>query len=81
MECDIAMSGLRDLAKVVDDILCGNPTFEEHLKRVVEVLIRSQEHGITMSPEKFIFGQPEVSSLATLLEGKVSKLIRKRSEQ
>ena len=54
------MSGLRDLAKVVDGILCVKPTFEEHLTRVVDVLIRSSEHGISISPEKFVFGQPEV---------------------
>ena len=67
MEGDIAMSGLNDLGKVVDDILCANPAFEEQLTRVMDVLVRSHKHGITISPEKFIIGQPEIKFVGYII--------------
>jgi transposase InsO family protein len=57
---DLAMEGLVGVSKVVDDILVFSDTAQEHLRRVVRVLDRCREHGITLHPKKFFFGQDDV---------------------
>ena len=59
-EGDRAIAGVPDTTKVVDDILTANPTFPDHLKRVITVLQQCRSNGITLSPKKFMFSEPEV---------------------
>lgn len=59
-EGDRILSGVQDTSKVVDDIITANITFYEHLERVVEVLQRCRDGGITLSPKKFKFAETEV---------------------
>ena len=66
-EVDVAMSGIQNTAKVADDIMCGTVTFEQHLERVLEILQAARKHGITMSPTKFYFGEPEVKFVGYLV--------------
>lgn len=58
---DIALAGIPNLQKVVDDILIYDKTFEEHYIHIRQVLDRCRETGITLNPEKFVFARPEVS--------------------
>ena len=57
---DEALAGLDHLRKVVDDILIFGESNQELLTRVVEVLERCRENGITLNPKKFNFGQDKV---------------------
>ena len=59
-EVDIALGGIQNIAKVVNDISCCMVTFPNHVKRVVEIFTRSREHGITLCPKKLVFVQLEV---------------------
>ena len=59
-EGDRILSGVQDTSKVVDDIITANITFPEHMERVIEVLQRCREGGITLSPNKFKFAETEV---------------------
>lgn len=58
---DRALSGLKNIKKVVDDILVFGPSFKDMYESVRAVLTRCHEHGITLSPKKFVFGKREVS--------------------
>jgi hypothetical protein len=49
---DQALSGLKGVKKIVDDILIHAPTLDELIVRTSEVLRRCQEHGITLSRQK-----------------------------
>ena len=60
-EVDKAIAGIKDVAKVVDDIKTANPGIKEHIERVIEILERCRQHGITLSPNKFVFAQPEIT--------------------
>ena len=44
----------------MDDIITANITFPEHLERVIEVLQRCRDGGVTLSPKKFKFAEAEV---------------------
>ena len=57
---DIALAGLENTEKVVDDILCHDKSFKEHFKRVVKLLEKCQESGITLNPKKFVFAAESV---------------------
>ena len=57
---DEAVRDLKDVEKVVDDILVHSPTLEQHLDSVRNLLLRCREHGITLNAKKAVFGQPEV---------------------
>ena len=57
---DTAFSGLEHFAKVVDDCLVHDTSFDDHLRHVRAVLQRAREHGITFSAKKFVFGSDEV---------------------
>ena len=59
-EGDRVIAGVEDTTKVVDDIMTANVEFPDHLTRVIEVLDRCRMGGITLSPNKFKFSEPEV---------------------
>ena len=57
---DVAFDGISNFGKVVDDCLTYDSEFASHVQRTREILLRARRHGITFSPKKFVFGQPEV---------------------
>ena len=50
---DNALEGVKDCTKVVDDLLVRSETYEEHLERVREILLRLRRHR-----KKFVFATP-----------------------
>ena len=58
---DVALSGVQQCVKVVDDILLWDEHFDAHLERVYEVLVRCRTHGITINADKFVLAASEVS--------------------
>ena len=58
---DVALSGVQQCVKVVDDILLWDEHFDTHLQRVYEVLVRCRTHGITINADKFVLAASEVS--------------------
>ena len=57
---DQAIAGLKNVEKVVDDMLIHSKTLQEHYEDVRKVLIRCREHGISLSREKFQFATGKV---------------------
>jgi hypothetical protein len=57
---DMALAGLTNVQKVVDDILVHSQTFKQHIETVISVLRRCREHGITLSKKKFVFCNQQV---------------------
>lgn len=57
---DLALQGVDNVKKVVDDILVHGATFEQMYRSFRSVLMRCREHKITLSSKKFIFGKREV---------------------
>lgn len=55
---DEALNGIENVKKVVEDILIYDSDYNEHIKRVKEVISKCREHGITLNPKKFVFAQP-----------------------
>ena len=55
---DIALSGIGNCGKVVDDTLAWDHSYSEHIQRVHSILCRFREHNITISATKFLFAQP-----------------------
>ena len=64
---DLAINGLPRVEKVVDDLLVHSDNFEQHLADVKAVLDRCRQHGITLSPSKFVFAKPEVAFVGFLV--------------
>lgn len=58
---DMALQGMTNLVKVVDDILLYDEDYLTHLHRVHEVLSRCRKHGITLNADKFTLAAPQVS--------------------
>ena len=61
LRTDAAFAGIENMAKVVDDCLIFDDDLDKHTARVRQVLQRAREHGITLSPRKFVFAQSEVN--------------------
>ena len=57
---DDAMSGIENIEVVVEDGVMFNPSFQDHLAKVEEVLQTCRKHGITLNKKKFCFAQKEV---------------------
>jgi hypothetical protein len=57
---DIAIAGLSNVEKVVDDLLVHDVSLAEHVLHVRQVLQRCRDNAITLSREKFVFAQPAV---------------------
>ena len=57
---DLSLTGIPNVQKVVDDILIHTDTFKDNVRYLIKVLERCQEHSITLSTEKFKFGEKEI---------------------
>ena len=57
---DLALQGIPNVQKVVDDIMIHTPDFASHLDTLKAVLQRCRENGITLSRKKFAFAKDEV---------------------
>ncbi|XP_043188392.1 uncharacterized protein K02A2.6-like [Amphibalanus amphitrite] len=57
----LALQGLNNVVKVVDDILVHDETLEDHAQHLRAVLTRCRQHGITISEKKFCCAQDEVA--------------------
>ncbi|XP_047481642.1 uncharacterized protein LOC125034045 [Penaeus chinensis] len=66
---DIALDGVQQCVKVVEDVLLWDEDYASHLKRVREVLMRCRAHGITVNAVKFVLAAPEVSFCGYTLSG------------
>ena len=51
---DMALQGMQNYVKVVDDILLYNEDFSTHLQRIQEMLTRCRKSGITLNRDKFV---------------------------
>ncbi len=60
MRGDMAIQGIPNVKKIVEDILIYDKDYDTHLKRVKLVLQRCREHGITLHRKKAHFAQKKV---------------------
>ena len=58
---DEALTGIKNMQKVVEDIIIFNDDLPSHIESVRQVLQRCAEHGITLNKKKFVFGVPETN--------------------
>ena len=56
---DIAIAGLSNVEKVMDDVIVHDENCEQHFERIRSLLLRCREHGITLNPDKFKFAENE----------------------
>lgn len=54
----------------LDDLVIYSPTFESHLNHLEEVLTRLGRAGLTVNPEKAVFGVPEIKFLGHLVSAR-----------
>ena len=57
----MALQGLQNCGKVVDDMLLFDENLQDHYVRVHELLQRCRSHGITLNREKFTVAAPSVN--------------------
>ncbi|XP_045124382.1 uncharacterized mitochondrial protein AtMg00860-like [Portunus trituberculatus] len=57
---DMALQGVPNCVKVVDDTLVHDRAFLPHLHRVNTILARCWENGITLNAAKFVLAEPKV---------------------
>jgi len=62
---DMALQGITNCVKVVDDILLFDEDFPTHLRRIHQMLTRCREYGITLNRDKFVVAAPSVNFVAT----------------
>ena len=58
---DVALQGVKQCVKVVDDILVYDEDYLTHLRRVNDILARCRAHGITLNAKKFVLAAPSVN--------------------
>jgi len=58
---DLALQGITNCVKVVDDILLFDSDLPTHLRRVFQMLSRCRAHGITLNKDKFMVAATNVS--------------------
>ncbi|XP_045105438.1 uncharacterized protein LOC123500957, partial [Portunus trituberculatus] len=58
---DIALQGVPQCVKVVDDILVYDEDYFTHLRHVNDILARCRAHDITLNAKKFVLAAPSVS--------------------
>lgn len=58
---DEALKGIKQVKKIVEDILIYDVDYESHIRRVRKVLERCKDHGITLSKRKCEIAKPEVT--------------------
>ena len=64
---DIAIAGLSNVEKVMDDVIVFDDNFDQHVDRVRALLLRCREHGITLNPDKFKFAEKEVKFVGFII--------------
>ena len=64
------LAGLEGVIAIADDMLIHAKTKEEHDQRLLAVLVRLLEAGITLSRGKCVFGVKEVSFFGQYISGK-----------
>ena len=57
---DTAFAGLRDLVRVVDDLLTYHKTFGDHVTGLCAILSAARNARITFNPGKFFFAQDQL---------------------
>ncbi|KAK4329508.1 hypothetical protein Pmani_000139 [Petrolisthes manimaculis] len=57
---DQALGDVPNTIKIVDDILVYDSTYSAQLDHVIQVVQRCDQHGITLNPDKFVFGEAMV---------------------
>lgn len=57
---ELAITGLKDVEKVVDDMLIHSDTIADHVQSVRKVLTRCRAHGVTLNPAKFKFAEESI---------------------
>ena len=68
---DIAIAGLSNVEKVMDDVIVFDDKFDHHVDRVRALLLRCREHGITLDPDKFKFAEKEVKFVGFTINAQV----------
>ena len=58
---DIAIAGLSNVEKVTDDVIVHDENFEQHVEKVLSILLRCRELGITLNHDKLNFAENEVN--------------------
>ncbi|KAG0725211.1 Transposon Tf2-6 polyprotein [Chionoecetes opilio] len=58
---DLALQGVDNCVKVVDDILLFDDDFPTHLQRIHQMPTRCRKYGITLNKDKFVVAAPSVS--------------------
>lgn len=58
---DMALQGVANCSKVVDDILLFDKDLPTHIGRINQMLTRCRTHGITLNKEKFVVAAPSVN--------------------
>ena len=66
------LSGMRDSICIVylDDILCYEKTFDEHLENLRTVFRRLKQFGVKLKAEKCILFKPEIKYLRKIISEK-----------
>lgn len=57
----MALQGITNCAKVVDDILLFDEDFQMHVRRIHQMLARCREHSITLNKDNFIVATSSVN--------------------
>lgn len=58
---DMALQGVTNCVKVVDDILLFDDDLPTHIHRIHQMLTRCRTYGITLNKDKFVVAAPTVS--------------------
>ncbi|XP_064122521.1 uncharacterized protein LOC135226741 [Macrobrachium nipponense] len=58
---DMALQGVPNCVKVVDDILLSDEDLPSHLQHMHQMLTRCRQYGITLNKEKFTVAAPKVN--------------------
>ena len=66
---DAAFDGIKDIKKIIDDILTYDTSFACHVEKVRTLLQRCRIHGISISQKKFVFAKAEVKYVGFIVNG------------
>ncbi|XP_066940974.1 uncharacterized protein [Macrobrachium rosenbergii] len=66
---DMALQGVKNCVKVVNDILLHDEDYQSHLYHIHEMLTRCRKFGITLNKDKFVVAAPTVNFCGYTLSG------------
>ena len=66
---DAAFDGIKDMKKIIDDILTYDTSFSNHVANVRKLLQRCRVHGISISQKKFVLAKQEVRYVGFIVNG------------